>query len=64
MSSHPEWEAIRSELLAMSREDRDVREELAREGSLPDGYHPRMAEIHRRNGERLKSIVNAPPGRS
>jgi len=59
MSSHTEWEAIRSELLAMSRADRDVREELARDGSLADGYRPRMAEIHRRNGERLKSIVNA-----
>ncbi|HEV7502025.1 MAG TPA: DUF6624 domain-containing protein, partial [Vicinamibacteria bacterium] len=59
MSSNPEWEAIRAELLTMSREDQDVREELARDGSLSDGYHPRMEEIHRRNGERLKRIVNA-----
>jgi Family of unknown function (DUF6624) len=59
VSSEPEWEAIRTELLAMSREDQDVREEFARDGSLYDGYHPRMEEIHRRNGERLKGIVKA-----
>lgn len=58
MSSDPVWEAIRAELLAMSREDRDVREELERDGSLFDGYDPRMAEVHRKNGDRLKRIVN------
>ncbi|HEV2905380.1 MAG TPA: DUF6624 domain-containing protein [Pyrinomonadaceae bacterium] len=48
---------LRGELLVMDSEDQRVREELARDGSLFDGYHPRMEEVHRRNGERLKQII-------
>lgn len=41
----------------MAAEDEAVRAELAADGSLFDTYHPRMAEIHRRNAERLDEIV-------
>lgn len=60
-----ETAALSSELLAMAAEDLRVREELARDGSLFDGYHPRMQEIHERNAERLLAILQAHgwPGR-
>ena len=41
----PTWGDIRSELLAMAREDHRVRTELAADGSLFDGYHPRMRAV-------------------
>lgn len=49
---------LRDELLRMSEEDMRVREELAADGSLFEGYHPRMAEVHRRNGRRLIEIID------
>ena len=49
---------LRAELLAMAAEDRRVRAELAADGSLFDGYHPRMAEVHRRNAARLTEILD------
>lgn len=54
------------ELVAMAEEDQFVRAELAREGHLFRGYHPRMAEVNSRNAERLEEIVNEHgwPGRS
>lgn len=57
---------IRRELVAMATEDRRVRAELAAAGTLYDGYHPRMEEVHRRNAARLAEIVGAVgwPGRS
>jgi len=39
-------------------EDQQLRAELATEGSLFDGYHPRMRAVHEANAERLASIVN------
>src|SRR4051812_26937938 len=58
--------ALRAELLAMAAEDQRVRAELAAEGSLFDGYHPRMAEVHRRNSARLAAILDRHgwPGRA
>lgn len=50
-------ENLRSELLTMIREDYRVREELARDGSLFDGYHDSMREVHDRNAARLEEIV-------
>ncbi len=50
--------ALRDELLLMRAEDERVREELAADGSLYKGYHPRMVEVHRKNGERLAEIIN------
>lgn len=41
----------------MRAEDERVRAELAADGSLLDGYHPRMAEAHRRNASRLAARV-------
>lgn len=57
---------LRDELLAMAATDQAVRAELAADGSLFDGYHPRMAEVHRRNADRLKQILERHgwPGRS
>jgi hypothetical protein len=58
--------ALRDELVAMADEDQRVRAELAAEGSLFDGYHPRMAEIHDRNAARLTEIIEQHgwPGRT
>lgn len=49
---------LRDELIRMAEEDLRVREELAADGSLFEGYHPRMAEVHRRNGRRLFEIID------
>jgi hypothetical protein len=50
----------------MAEEDQVVRAELAREGHLFRGYHPRIAEVHSRNAERLEEIIRERgwPGRS
>jgi hypothetical protein len=58
--------ALRDELLALATEDQRVRAELAADGSLFDGYHPRMEDVHRRNAARLKKIIEEHgwPGRS
>jgi hypothetical protein len=50
----------------MQAEDLRVREELAREGVLGDGYEPRMEKVHRHNAARLEAIVNEHgwPGRT
>jgi hypothetical protein len=50
-------EQLKQEILEMADEDRRVRAELVATGELFDGYNPRMAEVHRRNGERLQAIV-------
>lgn len=50
-------EALKAELLSMAGEDLRVREELLRDGSLFNGYHPRMREVHDRNAERLLAIL-------
>lgn len=44
-------------LLAMAEEDQRVRAELAATGELFDGYHPRMAEVHRRNAQELEATI-------
>jgi hypothetical protein len=43
--------------MAMAAEDEVVRAELAAAGSLFQGYHPRMAEVHRRNAAALAEII-------
>jgi hypothetical protein len=48
---------LRDELLEMVERDAAVAEELARDGSLFAGYHPRMHEVHRVNAARLHDIV-------
>ena len=61
-----DWDRIRTELIAMAHEDQTLREELARDGSLFDGYHPRMRAVHERNAQRLDRILaeSGWPGRS
>jgi hypothetical protein len=48
---------MREELLGLASEDTRVREELAGDGSLYGGYRSRMEEVHRRNAERLREIM-------
>jgi hypothetical protein len=48
------------ELLNMADEDRRVRAELADDGLLGDGYHPRMEEVNHHNATRLKEIIDNP----
>lgn len=58
---------LRKRLLRMASEDREVRQTLVVDGALWDGgYHPRMEDVHRRNGARLSAIIarHGWPGRS
>src|SRR2546430_11873992 len=50
----------------MARADLALRDDLARDGSLFQGYHPRMAALHQRHGTRLAALIDAHgwPGRS
>ena len=50
-------QSLRLELLAMAQKDQQLRQELAMDGSLYEGYHPRMEEIHYRNALRLQEII-------
>jgi hypothetical protein len=50
-------EALRDELIQMDEYDQVVRAELAADGSLFDGYHPRMAAVHDANAARLRAII-------
>ena len=50
-------EILRAELMQMDEYDQNVRAELAADGSLFDGYHPRMAAVHDANAARLRAIV-------
>ncbi len=53
---HPD-EGLRQTLLAMKEEDFSVRAELIAEGTLSEGYHPRMEAVHRSNAARLTGII-------
>jgi Family of unknown function (DUF6624) len=52
-------QALRDELMQMDGYDQSMRAELAADGSLCDGYHPRMAALHDKNAARLDSIITA-----
>ena len=52
-------EQLRETLLRLASEDAEVRERLAADGSLFDGYNSLMAIVHRRNGDHLADIVDA-----
>jgi hypothetical protein len=52
-------EELRETLLRLAAEDGEVRERLAADGSLFDGYNSLMAIVHRRNGDHLADIVDA-----
>lgn len=49
--------AIQSRLLAMRAHDEQVRGELATDGSLFEGYRPKMEEVHRANAQELRSVI-------
>ncbi len=48
---------LSEELLELQDEDRRVRERLATDGSLFDGYNAEMEQVHRRNAARLRELV-------
>jgi hypothetical protein len=48
---------LRRRLLDMAAADAALRAELARDGSLFEGYNTRMAELHERNARELAAIV-------
>lgn len=52
-------ETLQRELLALIAEDERVRAELAADGSLFQGYHPRMAAVHTHNAQCLAAIIAA-----
>jgi hypothetical protein len=54
-----QWHSIRSELLWMAEEDLRVRRELAADGSLFEGYHPRMRATHDAHARRLSEILDS-----
>jgi hypothetical protein len=49
--------ALRDQLLRMDALDQTVRGELAADGSLFKGYHPRMEKVHRENAARLREMI-------
>jgi len=50
----------------MAREDMELRQTLATDGTLFNGYHPQMKAVHDRNAKRLNKIVERHgwPGKS
>jgi hypothetical protein len=50
--------ALRDELLKLEGDDQAVRAELAADGTLFNGYHPRMAAVHRAHAARLREILS------
>jgi hypothetical protein len=50
-------QALHDELIEMDEYDQTVRAELAADGSLFEGYHPRMAAVHDANAARLRAII-------
>ena len=49
---------LRTRLLALRHRDEQVRDELSADGSLYDGYHPRMEEVHRQNALQLRTVID------
>jgi len=57
---------LAAELLILRDADLAMRDTLAADGSLYEGYHPKMEELHRRNAARLKEMIQEHgwPGRT
>jgi len=57
---------LQRRLIDMAAEDERVRRELAEIGELYKGYAPRMAEVHRRNTDAMRAILEEHgwPGKS
>lgn len=52
------YRSLASELRELAALDVRVRSELAADGSLFDGYNPRMEAVHRQNSARLAAILD------
>jgi hypothetical protein len=52
-------EDLRRRLLAMAELDLAVRERLASDGSLFDGYHPEMQAVHEENAAELTELIDS-----
>ena len=50
-------EKLRQELLSLAEQDHRMRETLAAEGVLGEGYHPGMETIHKRNAAQLRAVI-------
>jgi hypothetical protein len=60
-------ETLRTALLEMERNDRNVRAKLVERGELHNrGYHPEMQAVHQRHNDRIRAIleIHGWPGRS
>lgn len=51
-------EPLRRQFIAMAERDLTVRERLARNGSLFDGYHPQMQAVHEENAVALGVLID------
>ncbi len=54
-----DWDDVRSELLSMAENDLRLRAKLAADGSLFQGYHPRMRDTHDAHALRLGEILDS-----
>ncbi len=52
-----EYPAISQELQSLKESDLQRREQLLKEGTLFEGYHPDMERMHIENGHRLQEII-------
>lgn len=50
--------ALRNTPLALQKRDLEQRAELEADGTLFEGYHPRMEAIHRDNAKQLRELVH------
>jgi len=50
---------LRQELLERAARDHAVREELAAQGLLEGGYHPRMRAVHEENADFLAAVLDS-----
>ena len=50
--------SLRDTLLALQERDLALRAELQAEGTLYDGYHPRMEAVHRENAAVLRELID------
>lgn len=51
--------ALKDRLVSMAARDLEVRERLASDGSLFDGYHPEMQAVHEENAGELEGVIDA-----
>ncbi len=49
--------SLRNSLLALQQRDLALRAELQTDGTLFEGYHPRMEAVHRDNAKQLRELI-------